>query len=328
MSDNIEYKAILNLYEKLVQAVVPEIDTLLTKAWSKNIVVTQQLDGSLEPTANSIRKARALVSGVAARVNLDRSAFGKFLNLFKEVHSLKYIADCLEREVLKMSSSQSASAGASSNSSPGPTSRHRNIPSRPPDEVPKLDLAELGPIAGEEATDKEDTSGSTDTMVHVPEAESSQKYIKSFRKVAGGDSAQGGVAGVSVTNEDDVNLAVITHGEDVSPVSEVMEREGANEQQELVLASSQQTATGENEKDVTESAVVDILRDNKRKNTEIRELKEELARLRVEVESLNKENLELKDKLQSKEQESERSKEEYEQQINSLLSILQGKEEN
>ena len=94
-----QYRVIQNLYDKLVEAVSPEIDVVLAKAWSKNVIGKQQLDTSLEPSSSTHRKATVFISGIASRIKVDSSAFEVFLSLLEEVPSLHYIVELLESEL-------------------------------------------------------------------------------------------------------------------------------------------------------------------------------------------------------------------------------------
>ena len=94
-----QYRVIQNLYDKLVEAVSPEIDVVLAKAWSKNVIGKQQLDTSLELSSSTHRKATVFISGIASRIKVDSSAFEVFLSLLKEVPSLHYIVELLESEL-------------------------------------------------------------------------------------------------------------------------------------------------------------------------------------------------------------------------------------
>ena len=188
MSDNssVQYKAIKNLHADLVQAISSEIDILINKAWSKDIIGQQQLSSSFDSTKSPYHKASALVSALVARMKFDNLAFGKFLDLLREVQSLGYLADRLENEVEKLSKEtvdKNQSSGAS------------NLDTRPSaHEMPKLELADgsntlesgfgeggqsLGPITGEEqVTGVEGTSGN----VHIPDT-GSKRFLMSFQTV-------------------------------------------------------------------------------------------------------------------------------------------------
>ncbi len=103
VSPSFQYRAIQNLYADLVQAISPELHTLLPIAWSKKIIGKQHLDSSLELSTGTTahQKATIFMSSIASRIKLDNNAFDVFLSLLKE-KSLEYMKERLEQEVAKL----------------------------------------------------------------------------------------------------------------------------------------------------------------------------------------------------------------------------------
>ncbi len=98
-----QYRAIQSLYADLVEAIYPEIQNIMAKAFSKNIIGKELLDLSMELssiTAN--HKAKMFMSAIVSRVKLDSSAFDVFLSLLKENESLEYMKERLEQEMAKL----------------------------------------------------------------------------------------------------------------------------------------------------------------------------------------------------------------------------------
>lgn len=135
---SVEYKAIQNLHADLVEAISSEIDILINKAWTKDIIGQQQLSTSLDTAKSSYQKASGLLSALIARIKLDSSAFGKFIDLLREVRPLEYLAQRLKDEVDKLSKETADKAQSASpvDSKPDSNPHSRR---RPPDEMPKLD---------------------------------------------------------------------------------------------------------------------------------------------------------------------------------------------
>ena len=350
MSDNLHYRAIQSLYNEIIEAISPEVDILISKCWSKEIIGKQQLNLSLEPNIDARHKAGALISALISRLSQDSTAFEKFISLLNEEPSLKYMADSLTREVEHLMSSSQPSRNDTSISGSSPR-RNRRLSN----ELPKLDLAEgesgfigeeghdLGPIAGEELLESASGSSTTD-MTLIPESES---LYKSFRKVEGGDSLGGG-AGVLVKQDEEENLNVrspyMTNEEDVSPIEAAGEStRDLNEQDEMVFPCGQQSKAS-SDSTTGDQKILDsvdtILKESEKKNTRILNLEEELrakqeqlaatqlseAQLIEQVEQLSEENQQLRYELQSKEAEQKHTREELEREIESLKSQLQEKE--
>ena len=355
MSDNssVQYKAIKNLHADLVQAISSEIDILINKAWSKDIIGQQQLSSSFDSTKSLYHKASALVSALVARMKFDNSAFGKFLDLLREVQSLGYLADRLENEVEKLSKEtvdKDQSSGASNlDTQPG---GHQ----RPPDEMPKLELADgsntlesgfgeggqsLGPITGEEqVTGVEGTSGN----VHIPDT-GSKRFLMSFQTVVGDNDPPSSVVGLVSKNEEDENLSVSdTYGddkEDVSPISEVVDSGPSHTQHEMVVTANRrklsELSSSEEALDSMEKTVEVMRRKNETKNEKIQDLQDKLAvneeelatskRSEVDliqrVKDLRKKNEQLEYELQSKEKEITRLKHVHKMEIKALKTQAQ-----
>lgn len=350
MSDDssAQYKAIKNLHADLVNAISSEIDILINEAWSKDIIGQQQLSTSFDSTKSHYHKASALLSALVARMKLDSSAFGKFIDLLKKVQSLGYLADRLEDEVEKLSKETVYSNQCSKASNLGTPPRSRQ---RRPDEMPKLEPAEdsktqesgfgeggqnLGPVVGEEqVTGVEGISGSAD-LVHIPDT-GSERYLKSFQKVGGDDDPSSPVVGMVSKDEEDENLSVSDtyrdDKEDVSPqpVSEVVDSGASNPQHEMVVTANKQKlselSSSEEALDSMEKTVEVMRRNNETKNKKIQDLQDELttskrseADLKERVRKLRKENEELEFKLQG-------MKHDHEMEIKALKSQVQEKDQ-
>ena len=94
-----QYRAIKNLYADLVEAIYPEIQNIMAKAFSKNIIGKELLDLSMETSITANHKAKMFMSAIVSRINLDSNAFNVFLSLLKEVELLGYMKERLEQEV-------------------------------------------------------------------------------------------------------------------------------------------------------------------------------------------------------------------------------------
>ena len=97
-----QYRAIQNLYADLVEAIYPEIQNIMAKAFSKNIIGKELLDISMESSITANHKAKMFMSAIVSRIKLDSNAFDVFLKLLKKVESLEYMQERLEQEVANL----------------------------------------------------------------------------------------------------------------------------------------------------------------------------------------------------------------------------------
>ncbi len=123
-----QYRAIQSLYADLVEAIYPEIQNIMAKAFSKNIIGKELLDLSMESssiTAN--HKAIMFMSAIVSRVKLDSSAFDVFLSLLKEIESLEYMKKRLEQEMAKLLNQRDGQSTSDNNTSVQTTAQLPNL---------------------------------------------------------------------------------------------------------------------------------------------------------------------------------------------------------
>ncbi len=342
MSGNIQYRAISSIYDQLVDAVSSKIDSILPKAWNNNIVG----ELFLESSSSASLKSKVLVSAIATKVNKDSKAFNKFLSILREYPSLQRIASVLETRasLATMSNPSSKSTGTSNSPKSSRTNSPRSTRTRQPfDEMPKLDridqltkesgiggeMTNPSPIVSEEETAATQTGGGM--AVHIPSS-SSQQTLLAFQNasrmgentdIQSDESALGDHneenQNDEVQNEDeDKNFPVATENEEGAPVSVSEAASGVG--QMVVSRSQQNIQLAQNDNDLTEMSVGTILRENRRKTTQIRQLEQKVCHLRGENERLERE-------LKEKENEKKKTSEEYERNIKRLESQLKGKED-
>ncbi len=97
-----QYRAIQNLYADLVEAISSEIQNIMAKAFSSNIIGKELQDLSMESSITANHKAIVFMSAIVSRIKLDSNAFDVFLSLLKKVESLGYMIERLEQEVANL----------------------------------------------------------------------------------------------------------------------------------------------------------------------------------------------------------------------------------
>ena len=108
--ESVYYVVIQRLATDLASALMPEIDVVINKAWSKDLIGQQQLSVSMSSGYPAIQKARDFVSAIANRVKLQSNAFTDFQKLLRSVSSLSYLADKLDRELSATTRCQNVTA--------------------------------------------------------------------------------------------------------------------------------------------------------------------------------------------------------------------------
>ena len=108
--ESVYYGVIQRLATDLATALMPEIDVVINKAWSKDLIGQQQLSVSMSSGYPAIQKARDFVSVIANRVKLQSNAFTDFQKLLRSVSSLSYLANKLDRELSATTRCQNVTA--------------------------------------------------------------------------------------------------------------------------------------------------------------------------------------------------------------------------
>jgi len=108
--ESVYYVVIQRLATDLASALMPEIDVVINKAWSKGLIGQQQLSVSMSSGYPAIQKARDFVSAIANRVKLQSNAFTDFQKLLRSVPSLSYLADKLNKELSATTRCQNVTA--------------------------------------------------------------------------------------------------------------------------------------------------------------------------------------------------------------------------
>ena len=92
--ESVYYVVIQRLATDLASALMPEIDVVINKAWSKGLIGQQQLSVSMSSGYPAIQKARDFVSAIANRVKLQSNAFTDFQKLLRSVVCNHSLSEC------------------------------------------------------------------------------------------------------------------------------------------------------------------------------------------------------------------------------------------
>ncbi len=166
-SQSYQYRAIQSLYEELVEAIIPEVQSILPKAWSKRLIGKQLLDLSHDVVTSGHQKASKFMSAIDSRIKLDSGAFDTFLTLLGEIESLQYMKERLEQEVTSLNTNE------------------RPIELEATVQLPKLDLAEdlieLLPVRAVERDDDQSDPEVRLDMCHMTAQHHNYYYLFRFK---------------------------------------------------------------------------------------------------------------------------------------------------
>ena len=304
--ESIYYVVIQQLATDLASALLPEIDVVINKAWSTDLIGQQQLTVSMSSGFPPYQKARDFVSAIANRVKLQSNAFTDFQKLLRSIPSLSYLAETLDRKLSATTSRLKVTT---------PDSSKTNPPAPP--QMAKLKTSEID--SGFSPDEKDSTSEQeedccknqsfTNSLLLGHESSEAKVYVKAFHQIDG-------------------DVAALKHEEDENrPITQ-------SEREKVLLGSLQETYYPGGELVGSRTSLPVATEHLGGKSEPLKEIEDGLRKAREEkrqkdakIEHLESRLDDLKLKLESVEVEKERMERKKKEEIEDLQNQLKKKDE-